>query len=95
MNAQEFAAAYVDEDDWGDCYGDGIKCVSVEEDVEHKTCYLTKVYQVDFAEGDEHFEVTWTRDNSGYWGDGERYPGEVRKVKPVTKMVEVTTWEAV
>lgn len=96
MNAEEFKAKYMYEDDWGDCYGDGVACVRTEEDVEHKTCYLTKVFQVILPVYDvEYFEVTWTRDNSGYWSDGERYPGEVRKVTPVTKLVEVTTWEGV
>ena len=93
MNAQEFQDKYVAGGDWGDCYpvaDEELTLMHEEDDVEHKTCYLTKVYRL----VDDYFEVTWTRDNSGYWGDGERYGGETRKVVPVKKVVEITTWES-
>lgn len=87
MNIEEFKTKYILEDDWGDCYGDDdLIRVAHDDGIEHKTAWHNHVYKVN----NEYFEVTWCRGNTGYWGDGERYDPEVRKVKPV--IVEVTQW---
>lgn len=95
MTAEEFYEKYVNEDndnEWGECYPDTgeITLMTSDEETSHKTCYTTSVYK--YVPTEEFFEVTWTRDNSGYWSDGERYPGTVRKVKPVTSVVTVTNY---
>ena len=67
---------------------DNVKCIEEGNDVvEHKTVYNSNIYLVEGI----HFEVTFTRDNSGYWGDGERYDPEIYEVFPtqVTKTVYV------
>lgn len=55
---------------------------------EHKSAYNTNIYKA----GDYYFDVTFMRDNSGYWGSF-RYPTEICEVKPVevtvTKYVPV------
>lgn len=91
MNAKEFEAAHYED---GEIYGDNVKCVeSGDEIAEHKTVYNTDVYEVALPDGTaEYFEVTFSRSNSGYWGDSERYDPEFRKVVPVKKVVEVTEW---
>ena len=93
MNAQEFEATHYED---GEIYGDNIKCIeSGDEIAEHKTVYNTDVYEVTSGDVVEYFEVTFSRSNSGYWGDSERYDPEFRKVVPVKKVVEITTWESV
>jgi len=65
-----------------------IKCVEQGDDVvECKMVYNSNVYLVEGI----YFEVTFTRDNSGYWGDGESYDPEIYEVFPtqVTKTVYV------
>lgn len=71
--------------------------VYFDEYTEHKTVTFTEVHQliVDGVATDEYFEISTDRDNCGYWGDGERYDPEFRKVKPVIKVVEQTTWVGV
>lgn len=67
---------------------ENIKCIEVGDDVvEHKTVYNSNIYQVE----DVYFEVTFTRDNCGYWGDGERYAPTIQEVFPkeITKIVWV------
>lgn len=94
MNAQEFEEKYYED---GEIYGDDVKCiVSGDEIAEHKTVYNTDVYQVG-PNGDmaEYFEVTFSRSNSGYWGDSERYDPEFRKVAPLKRVVEITEWISV
>lgn len=93
MTLEEFIANHLDQQH-GEVYANaGTKPVLVyhNEEVEHKTVYTTEVYQID----DDYFEVVNSRDNCGYWGDGERYPPEVRKVVPRKKIVEITEWEGV
>lgn len=88
MNIQEFQDKYYEDGEvWGE---DGtIKLIEQgAEQCEHKTCWNSNVYQV----ADEYFEVTFSRDNSGYWSDGERYDPEFRKVVPRVKVVTVTEW---
>ena len=65
--------------------GDGI--------VEHKTVYQTDIYSVEVEGVTRYFDVTFTRDNSGYWSDGESYPPEIIEVVPVE--VVKTVWEAI
>lgn len=63
-------------------------CLVYEERiVDHKLIIYTEVWNY-FG---QFFEVTYTRDNSGYWGEGESYPVEVQKVFPkeVTKTIYV------
>lgn len=92
MNAQEFEAKYYED---GEIYGDNVKCVeSGDEIAEHKTVYNTDVYEVTSGDVVEYFEVTFSRSNSGYWGDSERYDPEFKKVKPVEEVVTVTRWVA-
>jgi hypothetical protein len=87
MNVQEFKEKHMDGSEVYDA-----ECVySGPDEVYHKTVSQTSVYKV----GEQFFEVTSMRDNSGYWSDGERYEPEVRIVKPVKKMVEITEWEGV
>lgn len=50
-----------------------------EDVVEHKSVYNSNIYSVNGF----FFDVTFTRDNCGYWGDGESYPPEIYEVKPV------------
>lgn len=89
MNAQEFEQKYYED---GEIYGDDVKCiVKGDEQCEHKMCWNSNVYQV----GAEYFEVTFSRDNSGYWSDGESYDPAFRKVVPRVKVVEITEWEDV
>lgn len=61
------------------------------DEINHKTVYQTSVYKL----GEQHFEVTNSRDNSGYWSDGESYDPHVVEVKPVKKLVEITEWVGV
>lgn len=90
MNIQQFQDKYYED---GEIYGDDVKCiVAGDDEVSHKTVYNTCVYQVGQDDDVEYFEVTYSRSNSGYWGDSERYDPEFRKVKPVKKVVEITEW---
>jgi hypothetical protein len=50
------------------------------ENVKHKLVISTEVYKY-FG---QYFGVTYTRDNTGYWSDGESYPAEVAEVFPYT-----------
>lgn len=89
MNAQEFMEKYCEDREVG---GEG--CILYKEydsEVYHKTVSQISVYQA----GEQFFEVESTRDNCGYWGDGESYDPTCREVKPVKKVVEITEWEAV
>jgi hypothetical protein len=93
LNIQEFQDKYYED---GEIYGDDVKCiVEGDDEVEHKTVYNTCVYQVGQGDDTEYFEVTFSRSNSGYWGDSERYDPEFRKVVPVKRVVEITEWEDV
>lgn len=93
MNAQEFEAQYYED---GEIYGDDVKCIVSGDDIaEHKTVYNTNVYEVTKNGSAEYFEATFSRSNSGYWGDSERYDPEFCKVVPVKKVVEITEWVAV
>lgn len=72
-------------DDWDT---NSIKTVEIGEDVvEHKAVYNSNIYQVEGV----YFEVTFTRDNCGYWGDGEHYAPTVQEVFPkeITKIIWV------
>jgi len=65
-----------------------IKTVEDGDDVvEHKTVYNSNVYLVEGI----YFEVTFTRDNCGYWSDGERYDPTIQEVFPkvITKIIYV------
>lgn len=66
------------------------KRVYFDEYTEHKTVTFTEVHHL--VGTDDYFEISTDRDNCGYWGDGERYDPIFRKVKPVVKIVEQTTW---
>lgn len=54
---------------------------------EWKIKYRCKVYKV----GEQFFEVTFSKDDCGYWGDGERYEPTICEVVPreVTKTIYV------
>jgi hypothetical protein len=83
MNEEEFKATYIGED--GDYLG-GCECVYISDSfVEYKTVTQYNVYKV----GEEYFKTVHSESNSGHWGDAERYPVTVYKVKPV----EVTITE--
>lgn len=89
MNAQEFMAQHYED---GEVYGEGVTLYKeYDDEVYHKTVSQISVYQA----GEQYFEVEHTRDNCGYWGDGERYDPTCREVKPVKKMVEITEWVGV
>jgi len=98
MNTTDFYEKYVNEDnnenEWGECFGDDDELIlmTYDEETEHKSIITTSVYKLTLGDEVEYFEVSWSRDNCGYWSDGERYPGEVRKVKPVTSTVVVTEY---
>lgn len=89
---EEIVLWYANEYSDGDCphttiewCKENIKCVDTGDDiVEHKTVYNSDVYRVEGV----YFEVTFTRDNSGYWSDGERYDPTICQVVPreVTKI---------
>ena len=66
------------------------KCVFSDEETYQKTVTFTEVHHL--VGTDDYFEISTDQDNCGYWGDGERYEPEFRKVKPVVKVVEQTTW---
>ena len=90
MDCKEFQDKYYED---GEIYGDDVKCiVSGDDEVSHKTVFNTDVYQVGVGDSAEYFEVTFSRDNSGYWSDGERYEPEFRKVRPIHEQVVVTKW---
>lgn len=57
-----------------------------DESIEHKLVISTVVWEY-FG---QFFEVTYTKDNSGYWRDGESYPPTVAEVFP--KEVTVTKY---
>ena len=52
--------------------------VHKEEFIEHKMVLNIAVWKY----GEHFFEVTYARDNSGYWSDGESYPPTVAEVFP-------------
>lgn len=64
--------------------------VHEEEYIDGKLLFNIVVWK----HGEQFFEMTYTRDNSGYWGEGENYPPEVTEVFPIevttTKYVERT-----
>jgi hypothetical protein len=92
MNVEEFKQKYMDEE-YGEVYGDDVTCVyDGPDEVNHKTVYQTSVYKVVSGDVEQWFEVTNSRSNSGYWSDSERYDPEVREVKAVKKVVEITEW---
>lgn len=88
MNAQEFQEKHIED---GEVYDVDEEVFRGDQEISHKAVYQTSVYRV----GEQYFEVTSSRDNCGYWSDGESYDPEVREVKPVKKVVEITEWEAV
>lgn len=93
MNVQEFAANHYEDGEVFSSVSQEIICVDQgDEQIEHKTSYNVDVWQV--VGTDEYFEVTHSRDNCGYWSDGERHEPEFRKVKPVKKVVEIIEWKA-
>jgi len=90
MDTKEFEEKYHYD---GEVGGDNVICVvEGDEIVNHKAVYNVDVYKVGDGDSAEYFEVTFSRDNSGYWGDGERHEPEFRKVKPVYKQVVQTFW---
>lgn len=73
------------EDDWCAL---NVKLIESGEDIaDYKLVYRSDIYEV----AGIHFEVTFTRDNSGYWGDGERYDPTIQEVFPkqITKTIYV------
>lgn len=77
FTVEEFAEKFIDED--GEVDLPRYCMVHDEENIEHKlVCYI-EVWE----HGTQFFEVTYARDNSGYWSDGERYPPTVAEVFPV------------
>lgn len=92
MDLQTFVGNhYEDGEAYSDVDGITFKQVHSEEKHNHKTVTYTEVFNL--VGTDEYFEVSTDRDDVGYWGDGERYDPEFRKVKPITKTIEVTTYE--
>ena len=64
-----------------------------EEEVDRKWCFTSTVMQ-EIATGD-YYEITTSRSNSGYWGDGENGDTEIRQVVPSKKIVEITEWKGI
>ena len=76
ITVEEFVKKFMDEDDEVDLPRS--RMVHDEEHIEHKLVCYVEVWE----HGTQFFEVTRTRDNSGYWSDGERYPPTVAEVFP-------------
>ena len=73
---------------------DNVKLVEEGVDIiEHKTVHQTSIYSADVEGVTRYFEVTFFRDNTGYWSDGESYPPEIIEV--VHEQVVMTMWRAV
>lgn len=75
------------EDDWCKL---NVKLIENGDDVvDYKRVYRSDIYEVEGI----YFEVTFSRDNSGYWSDGERYDPTIAEVFPkqVTKTIWVNT----
>lgn len=66
-----------------------LKVVEEDEEICGKTVIRKTLYQ-DTSTG-LFYEVEQCRDNSGYWGDGERYDPEVRQVW----RIPVASWQTV
>lgn len=82
MKAYEFKDLFLTEE--GEVTLPDSSCVDVGADiVDHKTVHNSNVYKC----GDQFFEVTWYRSNTGYWRDSESEDPEVYEVEPfeVTK----------
>ena len=94
MTLNEFIANHYED---GEVYSEvediAFKQVHSDEEHNHKTVTYTEVWQLVGTE--EYFEISTDRDDVGYWGDGERYDPEFRKVKPIKETRVVTTWEGV
>ena len=94
MTLDEFIANhYEDGEAYSEVEGVAFKRVAFDEEHCHKTVTVVEVYNL--VGTDEYFAVSTDRDDCGYWGDGERYDPEFRKVIPVKSMVEITAWESV
>lgn len=92
MQLQEFIDNHYE---GGDVYSDdpniNFTCVEQGDEVlDGKVAYQSSVYRLDGT--NDYFEVTESWSNSWYWSDSERFDPESRKVKPITKMVQVTEW---
>jgi len=84
ITVTQFETTYMDEDGEVDLpLSDRVE--EGDTITEHKHVYNTDVYKV----GDQFFAVTFTRDNTGYWSDGESYAPTVVEVfaKTITKVV--------
>ena len=93
MELQQFIDNhYEDGEVHSEVEGIAFKQVHSEEEHNHKTVTYTEVFNL--VGTDEYFEVSTDRDDVGYWGDGERYDPEFRKVVPVKKVVEIIEWKA-
>lgn len=82
ITADEFLALYNEYD------GEPEDCPQVytgPEQVEMKLMYQELVFQ----RGKQHFQITLSEDNTGYWGDGNSYPPECVEVVPQTKEITV------
>ena len=80
ITVEEFIEKFMEDDE---VYLPTSALVYKDESIEHKFVVYTKV----FKHFGQFFEVTTSRDNTGYWGDGEKYPPIVTEVFPK----EVTT----
>ena len=76
ITVEEFVEKFIDEDDGVDLPRSCM--VHDEEYIDHKSVIYVEVWK----HGTQFFEVTFTRDNSGYWSDGESYPPTVDEVFP-------------
>ena len=93
MELQQFIDNhYEDGEVYSEVVGIAFKRVHSEEEHNHKTVTCTEVFNI--VGTDEYFEVSTDRDDCGYWSDGERYPPEFRKVKPIKETRIVVTWVA-
>lgn len=92
MNVQEFEANHYED---GEVFSDDgniqFKRVDSKEHHNHKTVTCIEVFHLLGTE--DYFKVSTDRDDCGYWGDGERYDPEFRKVVPRKRVVEITEWE--
>lgn len=77
LTVEEFVKKFIDEDYEVDL--PRYCMVHDEEHIEHKLVIYVEVWK----HGTQFFEVTRTRDNVGYWGDGESYPPTVAEVFPI------------
>ena len=92
MQLQEFIDKhYVDGDAYSNDPSISFTCVyQGDEETWGKSVVQFSVYHLEGTE--DYFEVTESWSNSGYWDDPDRYDPEFRKVKPISKVVQVTEW---